>query len=154
MAIGAIVAAATILGPAAAFAQAPPKATAIYTYNCCGGGLGTHPYHPGQLLAVKWIRLGGHKSRKPAKAVTLAVTATGPFASVAAATSALTKSPPKLGRVNFAAPSLHLTDKEAANPVSQLRIPASAAPGLYGLTIRVKIGQSSASSGLIITVTR
>jgi len=124
----------------------------IYGYSCCGGGFGTVNYHPGETIKVDWIRTSLRSSGAPAKTIDLSVSASGPFPTVAAAKKAFSSSPLVVGRTNFAAPTLHVSDEKAEFPVSLLHVPPSAKKGFYELTIKIVKGKNSTGGGAIFTV--
>jgi len=136
---------------------APSAASAVgtnenYGYSCCGGGFGTVNYHPGETIKVDWIRTSLRSSGAPAKTVNLSVSASGPFPTIAAAKKAFSSSHPAVGRTNFAAPTLHVSDKKGEFPVSLLHVPLSAEKGFYELTIKIVKGKNSSGGGAIFTV--
>jgi hypothetical protein len=124
----------------------------IYGYGCCGGGFGTVNYHPGETLKVEWIRTALRKSDASPATIDLSVSASGPFPTIAAVKKAFANSHPDLGRVNFSAITLHVSDEQKVNPVSVLHVPAGAAPGFYELTTKKVKGSDSSGGGLIFSI--
>jgi hypothetical protein len=124
----------------------------IYGYGCCGGGFGTVNYHAGETLKVEWIRTALRKSDASPATIDLSVTVSGPFSSIAAVKKAFAGSHPVLGRINFSASTLHVSDESKASPVSVLHVPSNAAPGFYELTTKRVKGKDSSGGGLIFTI--
>jgi hypothetical protein len=124
----------------------------MYSYTCCGNALVTHAYHPGERIAVDWIRVASHGSKKPPTAITLIVSASGPYASVAILKHAFAMAHPNYGPTNFEAAPIKLSDTRAARPVSSLRVPANAGPGFYNLTEIVQEGLHFSSSASVVKI--
>jgi hypothetical protein len=128
------------------------SAQEIYGYSCCGGGFGTVNYHPGEIIKIDWIRTALRTSGAPAKTVSLSVSASGPFPTIAAAKKAFSRSHPVLGRTVFSAPTLQVSDEKIESPVSLLHVPPSAGKGFYELTTKFVKGKNSSEGGAIFTV--
>jgi hypothetical protein len=90
-------------------------------------------YHPGDLVTIHWIREIS-EAVAPSTAIPITLTAhlDGPFAGVSQA-----KSPAAHGNDRITASPVQVTDRTLKAPVSRLRIPTGAAPGLYHLTTKV-----------------
>lgn len=99
-------------------------------------------YHPGEVLTIHWIRQtqSGDASLTPSS-MTLKAALDGEFANVAKA-----KAAHATGGEQVSAKPVPVTDRTIAAPVSRIRIPASAMPGLYNLTTTV-VGPGSTTSG-------
>jgi len=106
-------------------------------------------YHPGDLVTIHWIRETSEAvAPSTATPITLTAHLDGAFAGVAQA-----KTPAARGNEQITASPLQVTDRSLKAPVSFLRIPAGAAPGLYNLTTKVARPGGSVSGGTIIRVT-
>jgi hypothetical protein len=107
------------------------------------------PYHPGDLVTIHWIRdtTEAEVQSNPIP-ITLTAHLDGAFAGVAQA-----KTPGAHGHDRVAASPVQVTDRTMWAPVSRLRIPAGAAPGLYNLTFRIAQSGGSLSGGTLIRVT-
>ena len=108
-----------------------------------------HAYHPGDVVTIHWIRETS-EAVAPSTATPLTLTAhlDGASAGVAQA-----KGPAARGTDHITASPVQVTDRTLKAPVSLLRIPAGAAPGLYNLTTKVARPGGSVSGGTIIRVT-
>ena len=144
---------ATLLPGSVASANPSPKTTSeVFTYTCCSGSVGAHAYHPGEIIAVRWKRVASRETQRSPIDITLIVSATGPYASVAALRRAFAKAHPNYGRTNFEAKPIELSDTTPAYPVSSLRIPNNAGAGFYNLTEIVQKGLHFSSGKSIVTV--
>jgi hypothetical protein len=150
--IAILVANLALIGTFAPSAQSAQGTKEIYGYSCCSGGFGTVNYHPGETIKLDWIRSSLRSSAAPAKTVVLSASASGPFPTVAAAKKAFSGSHPTLGRTNFPATTLHVSDEKAERPVSLLHVPPSARTGFYELTIKIVKGKNSSGGGAIFAV--
>jgi hypothetical protein len=101
-------------------------------------------YHPGEVLTVHWIRQTAASVSGPAGAAPLTLTAQldGEFAGAAEA-----KAPNAVATEHVRAAPVRVIDRATTTPVSRLRIPVNAAPGLYNLTTTVSFGGGSTASG-------
>jgi len=108
-----------------------------------------HAYHPGDVVTIHWIRETS-EAVAPSTATPLTLTAhlDGASAGVAQA-----KGPAARGTDHITASPVQVTDRTLKAPVSLLRIPAGAAPGLYNLTTKVARPGGWVSGGTIIRVT-
>jgi hypothetical protein len=149
--ISILVATLALAGVVAQPAQFAQGANEIYSFSCCSG-FGTVNYHPGETINLDWKTTPVRSSGAPVKTVALSASASGPFASVAAAEKAISESHPAPGKTAFTATTLHVSDQKSASPVSLLHVPASATRGFYELTFKIAKGKNTASGGLIFTV--
>jgi len=132
-------------------AQSATKLKTIYGYSCCTG-FGTVNYHPGESIKLVWKSSALRSSDAAAKTLTLTASASGPFATIAAANKAFTQSHSNAGRTRFAASPTHVSDEKAESPIMLLHIPANAAKGFYLLTTIVVKGSNTSRGGLIFNV--
>jgi len=121
----------------ASAAQSSKGAKEIYGYSCCGGGFGTVSYHRGQVIHVEWIRTKVKLGYAPAKTIVLKLSASGPFPSIGALKKAFAGTHPRLGRTNFAAAPIRISNQKAVLPVSLLHVPSTAGAGFYAFTVEV-----------------
>lgn len=138
----------TVVAPSAQSAQGMKE---IYGYSCCTG-FGTVNYHPGESVKLDWKSTALRSSDAAAKTLTLSVSASGPFPTVAAANKAFTSHHSNAGGTKFAAPSTHVSDEKPESPAVPLHIPANAAKGFYLLTTLVVKGANTSRGGLIFSV--
>jgi hypothetical protein len=121
----------------------------VSTFTCCAGRDVNRAHHPGDLVTIHWIRETSEAvARSTAIPITLSAHLDGPFAGLAQAKSAATH-----GNDHITASPVQVTDRTLKAPVSLLRIPAGAAPGLYHLTTKVARPGGWVSEGTIIRVT-
>jgi hypothetical protein len=124
----------------------------IYGYSCCAGGFGTVNYHPGETVDVEWISTALRKSDASPVTLDLSVSASGPFSTIAAVKKAFARSHPELGRTNFSATTLHVSDEKKGSPDSVLHVPANAGKGYYEITTKRVKGQNSSGGSLIVSI--
>ncbi len=134
------------LAPSIASAQGTKE---IYGFSCCAGGFGTVNYHPGESVKIEWVKKG-IRTGALSRTVDLSATASGPFLTIAAAKTAITKG--KTGKTVFKATTLHISDQITTTPVSLLKIPSSAAKGFYKLTFKIVKESATGGGSLIFTV--
>jgi hypothetical protein len=127
--------------------QAPRQAVSAFT--CCIGHDVNRIYHPGDLVTIHWIR-DTSEAVAPSNPIPITLTAhlEGPFAGVVQA-----KIRGAHGNDQVRASPVQVTDRTIGAPVSRLRIPARAAPGLYNLTFRIAQSGGSLSGQSLIHVT-
>lgn len=135
-----------VVTPSVASAQGTKE---IYGFACCGGGFGTVNYHPGESVKVDWVKKG-LRTGSLSKTVVLSATASGPFATIAAVKTAITKG--HSGKTVFKATTLHVSDQITTTPVSLLHIPPNAAKGFYEFTFKIVKGSATGGGSLIFTV--
>jgi len=133
----------SVVTPSVASAQGTKE---IYGFSCCGGGFGTVNYHPGESVKVQWVKKG-LRTGALARTVDLSAMASGPFATLAAAKSAITGH--HSGTKVFKAKTLVVSDQITSTPVSQLTIPTNAAKGFYVLTFKI-VKESATGGGSLI----
>lgn len=122
---------------------------AVSTFTCCTGRDVNRTYHPGDLVTIHWIRDTSEAVTQSSPIpITLTAHLDGAFAGIGQA-----KTPGAHGNDQVTAPPVQVTDRTLRAPVSRLRIPAGAAPGLYNLTFRIAQSGGSLSGGAIIHVT-
>jgi hypothetical protein len=102
----------------------------ITTFTCCKARDVNRVYHPGDVVAVHWIRETdrGVAPTYPV-AVTLRAHLDGGFATISQA-----KALPPNDAARERARPIVVTDQTNASPVSHIRIPTTATSGLYNLT--------------------
>lgn len=117
-------------------------------FTCCTERDVNRIYHPGDVIAVHWIMKATHAAA-PARPVPITLTAAldGGFANAVEAKSGYAAATGQL-RAN----PVRVTDETTVAPVSRLRIPDDATPGLYNLTTTVESGGATASGATIIRV--
>jgi hypothetical protein len=121
----------------------------VSTFTCCAKHDVSRVYHPGDVVTIHWIRETSMAVvPSTPDAVTLTAHLDGGFASVVAA-----KARGAHGTDQATAQSVQVTDRTLTAPVSRLRIPRGAAPGLYNLTTKIAGVSGSVSGGTIIRVT-
>ena len=108
-----------------------------YSYTCCTGSLLNTVYHPGDIIAVHWIRSTGTPTRVRAASITLSTGLSGPYRTVTLLKTDSVGAHPQLGGTNVSAVPIRVMDTTIASPVSILRIPADAEAGYYNLTTSV-----------------
>jgi hypothetical protein len=150
--IALLVANLTLIGVVAPSVASASGLKEIYGYSCCAGGFGTVNYHPGETLNVEWISTALRKSDASPVTIDLSVSASGPFSTIAALKKAFAGSHPALGRTNFSATTLHVSDEKKGSPVSVLHVPANAGKGYYEITVKRVKGSNSSGGGLIISI--
>lgn len=123
---------------------------AVSTFTCCAAHDVNRVYHPGEVLTIHWIRQTtyGLAPSHPAP-ITLTARLDGAFDSTAQA-----KATHARAHEQIQARPLRVTDRTTTAPVSRLRIPASAVPGLYNLTTKVDLIGGSTSGTTTIRVAR
>jgi hypothetical protein len=109
----------------------PPFA---YSYTCCTESLVNTVYHPGDTIAVRWIRSAGTPTRVRAASITLSTGLSGPYRTVILLKTDSVGAHPQLGHTRVSAVPIRVMDTAVASPVSILRIPANAGAGFYNLT--------------------
>jgi hypothetical protein len=114
-------------------------------YTCCTAATAHRVYHPGEIVTLHWMRSTGGQGRDKA-AETLKARLDGPFRREAQA-----RASGALGNTRATAQPIQVAPKAAA-PVSRIRIPADAKPGLYKLTTTDVEGPGSMYSKTIIRV--
>jgi hypothetical protein len=134
------------------FAASATAAQEVYGFSCCGGGFGTVNYHPGETIKVDWKQTALRLTGAPAIKVALSASASGPFPTIAAAQRALTGTHPVVGRIVFAATTLHVSDEKKASPVALLHVPPNAGTGFYAFAFKILKGKATGSGGLIFSV--
>ncbi len=134
------------------FTPTPVSAAEIYHFSCCGSSFGTVNYHRGETITLEWVKTPERSSGAPGKTVVLSATASGPFATVAALKASFARAHPQLGKTNFAANTLHVSDETTKTLVATLHVPTNAGVGFYELTEKIVKGSASATGGLIFTV--
>lgn len=109
-----------------------PGSQASVSYTCCRPADIDPVFHPGQTMLLHWTvtvtrgaATGATGATGIAAPTRLDVQLSGPYAAAGAKGAGA----PVVAR----APQLLVTGREAAAPVSRLRIPAGAAPGYYQL---------------------
>jgi len=122
---------------------------AVSTFTCCIRHDVNRTYHPGDLVTIHWIRETSEVVA-PSKPTPLTLTAhlDGAFDGVAQA-----KTSSAHGDNQVSAPPVQVTDRTLRTPISLLRIPVGAAPGLYNLATKVAGPGGWVSGGTIIRVT-
>jgi hypothetical protein len=122
---------------------------AVSTFTCCTKHDVSRVYHPGDVVTIHWIRKTSRAVVPSAPTpVTLTAHLDGSFSGVVEA-----KEPGAHGSDGATAQPVHVTDRTLKAPVSRLRIPLDAAPGLYNLTTKVADVGGWVSGGTIIRVT-
>lgn len=111
-----------------------------FAYSCCRTVLVDTVYHPGSAIRVQWTRSTQAPSSAPALRITLSVALSGPFKSVELLKTSIGGPHPRKPPVTASAAPIRLSSEVAANPVSVLRIPRSAAPGYYNLAFTAATG--------------
>lgn len=149
--VGAVVTVLAISGCSSSSSESTGPTRATHSFDCCAGKSG--PYRPGELVILRWIPREDTSDAAPAAPIPITLTAVleGRYSSAAAAKTAASSGP-----VHVEAPPVSVTDATSKTPVSRLRIPADAAPGLYGLTtgIQWNHNQSESSTGMVRVVRR
>jgi hypothetical protein len=128
--------------------------TPRYDYGCCQATLVNTVYHPGDRIALHWIRRALSPSTRPPVTMTLSVTVTGPYVSVMTLKLSATKRIHTTARFTLKAPAIKVFDTIAARPVSVVRLPASATAGYYNLATKVSTTNFGVGAATIIRVTR
>lgn len=127
----------------------PPFA---YSYTCCTESLINTVYHPGDIIAVHWIRSASTATRIRATSITLSTRLSGPYRTVTLLKTDSVGANPQLGRTNASAVPIRVMDTIVASPVSILRIPADAGAGYYNLTTTVGMKNLTVGGAGIIRV--
>ena len=130
-------------------------ATATYDYSCCSAALVATVYHPGEVMAIHWTRIVLPPANFGHGVLLLSARLVGPFASVEELKSTITSSPSSRQAVNVASTVTRVSNTVAANLVTRVAIPSTAAPGYYNLTVKVGSSPQSVvtSAGTIVRVT-
>jgi len=149
--VGALVTVVSVSGCSSSSSDSTGPTRATYSFDCCAGG--SRSYHPGEVVTLRWIPREDTSDAAAATPIPITLTAVldGGYSSAAAA-----KSGHSGGAVHVEAPAVNVTDATGKAPVSRLRIPADAAPGLYNLTTGMQWNhsQSESSTGIIRVVRR
>ena len=128
------------------------SAAEIYQFSCCGSTFGTVNYHRGETITLEWVKTPERSSGGPGKTVVLSASASGPFATVATLKASFARAHPLLGKTNFSANTLHVSDETTKTLVATLHIPTNAGVGFYELTEKIVKGSASGKGSLIFTV--
>jgi hypothetical protein len=135
-------------------ASAAKSKTTTYGYACCSGSSINTVYYAGDLAKFEWIRLTDRPGKQVATTLTLSVQLSGPFKSVADLKNAFGTSHPTNGRTTMAAAPIRLSNKVVGNPVSSIRIRASAGAGFYELTTKEVNGPVTVTGGSVVRIKR
>ena len=132
------------------------RVTATYGYSCCSAALVDTVYHPGEVMAIHWTRVVLPPAMYGHGVLLLSARLVGPFASVEELKATITSSPSSRQAVNVASSVTRVRNTVAANPVTRVAIPSTAAAGYYNLT--VTMGSSPRNivtgAGTIVRVAR
>lgn len=121
---------------------------AVSGFTCCTARDINRVYHPGDVVTIHWI-IDTTQAAAPARpaSVTLTAALDGGFATAADAKSGRTA-----GTRQVRAEPVRVTDGTTVAPLSRLRIPDDATPGLYNLTTTTATGGITMSGTSIIRV--
>ncbi len=122
----------------------------ISVFTCCDRRDVYRVYHPGDVIDLHWMREStyGAAPAKPSP-ITLRAALDDGVASAAAA-----KAQGANGQGQVIAQPLLVTDETITAPISKLRIPADASPGLYNLAFTIDYGGGTQSGQSIIRISR
>ena len=139
-------------GTSACGGASPAATSASVTYSCCRASDANTVYRPGEVLRVHWIvhyPAGMARTARPGpRSTTLTARLLGPFGTVQTL-----KSGGRAPSASVARPLQVPSSGRAGSPVSQLRIPASAAHGLYNLETSVRDSSGDVvSSGSVVRI--
>lgn len=123
-----------------------------YSFTCCDASVMNARYHPGSVITAHWTRSVVSPTHTHAESITLSLTLSGPYRTVALLKEDLARAHPRLGRTNASAQRIVVRDTAADSPVSTLRIPADAGPGYYSLTVTTGSKNLTESGSGIIRV--
>jgi hypothetical protein len=116
----------------------------VLMYTCCTAATGHRIYHPGDLVTLHWMRSAGGQGRDKGTE-TLKTRLDGPFGTVAQA-----KRPGATGVFQVISQSSRV--RSSTTPVTHVRVPDDAKPGLYNLTTTDVQGAGSEQSRTVIRV--
>jgi hypothetical protein len=138
---------ASLLAGCSATSGSSDPSRAMFTFTCCRASDMHRVYHPGDLVTIHWIREAATYGSASGQRipVTLSAQVDGSFGSPADAKAAYTQ-----GRRVGQARAVHVTSLTTTAPVSRIRIPSGASPGLYNLTTTVADpGSTKSGTGII-----
>ena len=109
-------------------------------------------WHAGQHITLHWQATPRTlTSNRHGSQVTLRLTLTGPFPTVAALKQAISQGNNPAGVRSIEAAPLTVSDRTEATPASELDLPANLAPGHYNLGWSAGTGGNSvAASGILV----
>ena len=110
---------------------------ATYTYSCCSSILVNTVYHPGGVVVLRWRRVVAPPGANGHGDYLLSARLIGPFSSVEELKTTIAASPHARAALNLASPVLRVANTSGASPVTRLRIPMTASPGYYNLSITI-----------------
>ena len=132
------------------------RSTATYGYSCCSTAFVDTLYHPGEVMAIHWIRVVLPPAVYGHGVLLLSARLVGPFASVEELKSTIALSPSSRQAVNVASSVTRVSNTVAASPVTRVAIPSTAAPGYYNLTVTMGSSPKNVvtGAGMIVRVVR
>lgn len=110
---------------------------ATYTYSCCSAILVDTVYHPGGVVVLRWRRDVAPPGANGRGDYLLSARLSGPFPSVEELKTTIAGSPNAHVALNLASPVTRVSNTSGASPVTRLRVPTTAAPGYYNLSITI-----------------
>ncbi|WP_433825821.1 hypothetical protein ACQP2E_27395 [Actinoplanes sp. CA-015351] len=154
--LGAAGAAAVLLAscdPGTAGEAGDGASSAVVTYSCCADTDVDSPYHPGQVMSVRWtVESTNVPAAGGAAPVELSASLTGPYATVSELKSAPEDSTNAAEYVTLTAPPVRPSGTPGEKPVSTILISSDAGPGYYNLTTAMKQGEKIVDGASIIRV--
>jgi hypothetical protein len=123
-----------------------------YNYTCCSSSFVNTVYHPGEVIALHWIREINQPTESSRYTIILKEKLSGPFSSVGTLKSTVTASPQRSEPVEISAPVIRVSNTKDRKPVSLIHIPLNAATGYYNVSISIlynQIGDSTEGATII-----
>jgi len=113
-----------------------------YNYTCCSSSFVNTIYHPGEVIALHWIREIVQPIENSRFTIILKEKLSGPFSSVGTLKSTVTALPKVSEPVEISAPVIRVSNTRAQRPVSLIHIPLDAAAGYYNVSTSVFFNQT------------
>lgn len=147
-----IIAAAFVLTSCSPSSSVSTVSYPAYTYTCCAEITAITIWQPGQHVTLHWTSQLTKTTDVTPHAISLRLTLTGPFGTVAQLKTAISSGSRPAGVRSISAPDLSVTDFTGGTPASELDLPANLPPGYYNLDTVTASGGSSAGGGAIIQI--
>jgi len=108
-----------------------------YIYTCCSVRFVNTVYHPGEVLALHWIREVNQPAQNSRYTIILKERLSGPFSSVATLKAKVAASPTRSEPVEISAPVIRISNTKAREPIPLIHIPLNAPAGYYHVSIGI-----------------